>query len=193
MFDFFRKSSNAIGEVHVEHIDTSDLSESTVHQKRELTHESINIHGFVTVVKNEGRADEQILCQDKPNLLTTDGIDQMHKAVYVDTSATEVGNNFIAVTVDVGSPAIGDTVLTGEITTNGLQRLQATTITHIDDTNVTTLAITFTASGTHTAVQKSAIFNQLSLGGDMTHINTFTPANLISGDTLTVTWTLTLG
>ena len=193
MFDFFRNSSKVKKNMPVEHIDISEDLGVKIQQKRELMREHISIHGYVTVVKNQGRSDEQVLCLNKKNLLTTDGIDQIHKAVYVDTSATEVGNNFIALSVNTHTPVVGDTLLLGEITGTGLERAIATTITHIDDTNVTTLAETFTATGTHTAVQLSGIFNQGTVGGDMTHENTFTPANLISGDTLTVTWTLTLG
>ena len=193
MFDFFRKSPKAKADI-LEHIDNSDSTNVKVEQIRDKIIEGTPIHGYVTVVKNLGRPDEQILCENKENLLTTDGIDQIHKAVYVDTSAVEVGNNFIALSVNVWTPVVADVLLLGEITTNGLERSNPTdTVTHVDDTNVTTLIHTFTASGTHTAVQLSGIFNQGTIGGDMTHENTFTPANLVSSDTLTVTWTLTLG
>lgn len=131
----------------------------------------------------------------KHNLLTTDGRDQIHSQVYVETVAanTEAAGNFIAVTTDTAAAAAADTTLASEITTNGLGRAVATTITHTNDTNVTTLAKTFTATGTHTAVHKSATFDASS-SGNMYHEAVFTSdATLVSGDTLTVTWTLTLG
>lgn len=193
MFDFFRKSPKAKRGLPVEHLETQDALAMKIQQMREMQAEGAKIHGFVTIIKNIGKDNEEIIEQNKKNLLTTDGIDQLHKAVYVDTSATEVGNNFLALSVNTWTPVVGDTTLLGEITTGGLARALATTITHTDDTNVTTLAHTFNATATHTAVQLAGVFNQLALGGILTHENTFTPANLVNGDTLTVTWTLTLG
>ena len=86
-----------------------------------------------------------------------------------------------------------DSLLPSEITTTGLERALATTISHSTGTNSTTLNKIFTASGTHTAVQMSGTFNQLSVGGVIGHESVFTSVSLASSDTLTVTWTLTLG
>ena len=131
----------------------------------------------------------------KHNLLTNGGRDQMHSQVYNETNATntERGAGYIAVSADSGAPAAGDTTLTGEIASGGLSRADATTNTHTTGTNTTTLAKTFTASATHTAVHKSATFDAASTG-NMVHEAAFSAdATLQSGDTLTVTWTLTLG
>jgi len=122
------------------------------------------------------------------NLLTTGGRAFIHDQVYRNTSAGTQGSRFIAVTVDTGAPAAGDTVLTGEITTGGLGRAAATTNTYSSPT--TTLAVTFTATATHTAVQKMALFNASS-AGTMTHEATITPVTLNSTDTLTITANLT--
>jgi len=176
----------------VEHISTIDGACVKTSKQKALKDNSM-IKGFVTMIKNEGRADEQILCKDKPNLLTDTGRDYAIAQFYTNTSAGGVGCNFIALTVNAAAASASSTTLTGEITTNGLERLLATTITHVSGTNSTTLNKIFTASGTHTAVQKSATFNQLAVGGQMGHEAVFTPVTLASSDTLSVTWTLTLG
>ena len=176
----------------VEHISTIDGACVKTSKQKALKDNSM-IKGFVTMIKNEGRADEQILCKDKPNLLTDTGRDYAIAQFYTNTSAGGVGCNFIALTVNTAAASASSTTLTGEITTNGLERLLATTITHVSGTNSTTLNKIFTASGTHTAVQKSATFNQLAVGGQMGHEAVFTPVTLASSDTLSVTWTLTLG
>jgi hypothetical protein len=176
----------------VEHISTIDGACVKTSKQKALKDNSM-IKGFVTMIKNEGRADEQILCKDKPNLLTDTGRDYAIAQFYTNTSAGGVGCNFIALTVNTAAASASSTTLTGEITTNGLERLLATTITHVSGTNSTTLNKIFTASGTHTAVQKSATFNQLAVGGQMGHEAIFTPVTLSSSDTLSVTWTLTLG
>lgn len=176
----------------IEILETNDVLEAKRERGKVLVEDGLPIHGFVTVIKNEGREDEQILCKDKPNLLTTDGLDEFHQTMYLDTVASQTGFNFIALTSNTSAPAIGDTVLTGEITTGGLIRILATTRTHTDDTNVSTIEHTFTATAIHTDVQKSGLFD-LVTAGVLSHENTFIVATLQINDTLKITWTLTLG
>ena len=111
---------------------------------------------------------------------------------YTNESAGTRGSNFIALTSDSTGADAGDTTLPSEITTGGLARAAATTNDHTNGTNSTTLAKTFTASATHTAVQMSGLFNAAS-SGTLSHENTFTSVTLQSSDTLSVTWTTTLG
>ena len=176
----------------LETTETNDMIKIEVEKKREIIEIGLPIHGFVTVIKNKGRDDEQILCEDESNLLTTDGRDAFHQALYIDTVASQTGFIFIALTSDVNAPAAGDTTLTGEITTGGLARILATTRTHTDDTNASTIAHTFIATAVHSDVQKSGLFDLIAVG-TLSHENTFTSANLEINDTITVTWTLTLG
>lgn len=127
------------------------------------------------------------------NLLNTDGRDVIHNDMYITTSrVADGGANRIALTTDTGAPAAGDTVLTSEITTGGLARIQATTRTHTDNTNVSTVEHTFTATTVHTAVVKSGLFNAIS-GVTLVHENTFTTVTLQINDELKVTWTITAG
>ncbi len=154
------------------------------------------IHGFVTVVKNEGREDEQVLCKNVHNVLTDSGRDAMHVALYTNTgAAAQIPFKFIALSVNTGGFSASHTALAGEIESGGLSRALATTQFHSGGSNQSTIAKTFTATGTHTAVQLSALFDEIGppVTGVMGHENTFTPASLESADTLTVTWTLTLG
>ena len=151
------------------------------------------VKGWVTIIKNEGKEDEQVLCRNKPNLLTNGGRDYAIAQFYTNTSAGSVGCNFIALTSDSSGADATDTALPSEITTGGLARALATTIDHTGGTNSTTLNKIFIASATHTAVQMSGTFNQLAVGGTLAHESTFTSVTLASSDTLSVTWTLTLG
>ena len=176
----------------VEHVTNIDGSQVKLGKQKELKEDSLS-NGYVTIIKNVGKPDEQILCKDQHNLLTTDGRDFFHAQVYTNLTAGTRGANFIALTSDSTGADAGDSTLPSEITTNGLERALATTITHSSGTNSTTLAKTFTASGTHTAVQMSGTFNQLAVGGTIGHEAVFTPVTLASSDTLAVTWTLTLG
>lgn len=185
--------------------------EAQVAQNRELSNSIPTIHGCVTAVHGVWHDDpvgpltvngrqgyyeyiEKFI--NTANLLTDGGRDFFHAQDYTNTSAGTRGSNFIAVSTETTAPVAGDTSLAGEITTNGLERAVATTITHIAGTNVTTLAITFTATGAHTLVHKAALFNQAGppVAGIMTHAAVFTSdVTLATNDTLTVTWTNTLG
>lgn len=154
------------------------------------------IHGFVTVVKNLGREDEEILCENKHNLLTTVGRDAMHDALYVDVTPVQQGFNNIALSVNASGADASHTEVAGEITGNGLARIVASIHTHVPTQNTSTVAHTFTAvGGAHTAVQLAGLFDVATapVSGILGHENTFTPASLQINDTLTVTWTLTLG
>lgn len=187
--NYWRKKVNQMNN-QLEITEINDYVERIMGMNKDII-EGLPIHGFVTVIKNKGRKNEQILCEDKPNLLTTDGRDSFHDKIYTDAVAS-VGFVFIAVTSDTGAPAAGDTILTGEITSGGLTRILASTRTHIDDTNVSTIEHTFTAVAPHVAVQKSGLFDIITIG-ILSHENTFTEVTLVVNDTLTITWTLTLG
>lgn len=165
---------------------------NTIIDKHKGMEEDSYIHGYVTVIKNAGKDNEEVVCKNKHNLLTNTGRDAFHAQVYTNTSAGTRGYGFIALTTDVAASDATDTVLASEITTNGLQRADASTKTHTVDSNETTIQNTFTASATHTAVVKAALFNAASVG-IMGHENTFTSVTLEASDTLQVTWTLTLG
>lgn len=165
-----------------------------VHDKKRSLIENTKSSGFVTVIKNIGKWNEEKIQIDNPNLLTLSGRDFFHNQDYTNTSAGTKGSNAMAISAEATDPVAADTTLVGEITTGGLTRVQATTITHTVGTNVTTLAVTYTATAIHTALHKAGLFNQNTIGGQMTHASEFTAdVTLQIGDTLTVTWTLTLG
>lgn len=192
---FFSKhlKSDVIKNGHFEHVPIIDNLKSIIKQKNELQ-ENNHIGGYVTITKNIGRKDEQIIQTDVPNLLTLSGRDFFHDQVYQNTSGMSRGSNVIALSLDPTTPDENDTTLAGEITGNGLARIQASTISHGVGTNVTTLINTFSATGAFLDLHKSALFAQVVSGGQMTHTSAFdVDVTLGMGDTITVTWTLTLG
>ena len=100
---------------------------------------------------------------------------------------------YMALTTDVGAPAIGDTTLASEQNANGVARALAT----YTDTGATTFtqAKTWTAGGTITALHKAGLFTSgtLASAGVLvadTVLNA--DATLATSDTLAVTWTWTI-
>lgn len=187
---------------------TAALLLTSIGRGRGFVEGDVEIHSWWTVEKGTWHADPngpevapvtgergyytyEYLCIDKHNLLTYPGRDWMHNQLYTNTSAGTRGTGFVAVSTDAGSPATGDTALTGEITSGGLARADADTKQHVNGTNLTTIEHTFTASAQHTGVRRVMLFNAAS-SGTGSHSNTFTAANLEINDTLKVTGLLTL-
>lgn len=130
-------------------------------------------------------------------LLTNGGRDVLHQNGYT-TGAQAAAFNYVGLTANNVAAAAADTTLTGEITTagGGLIRKQGT-YAHTAGTNTTTITVTFTANGSDAlpvTVAKIGIFNAATAGtmGHETLLNA-TATLTISGDSVTVTDTVTLG
>lgn len=136
------------------------------------------------------RQGNEIYHSEDHNLITNAGLDFISAQVG-STSTGSNGANYIALSSNSTAPAATDTTLTGEISGSGLDRAQGT-YSHTAGTNTFTVQEVFTASGTVSAIQKTGLFTASS-GGTMMAENTFSSVNVISGDQLTVTWTITIG
>ncbi len=176
----------------IEKINIEERVKAVKSTKRVLGEDLGKIRGFVTVIKNKGRVDEQVLALNKENLLTQDGRDHIHEGIYTVTTGTARAFNFMALSFSTDTPATNHTAIDAEIATGGLTRVQATNLSHVNDTNESEIEHVFTASATFSQVQLSGIFNAVS-SVTLGHENTFTPADLEINDTLTVTWTITAG
>jgi hypothetical protein len=143
-------------------------------------------HVAVSVVRNGS----EIYHYEDHNLITNAGKDFI-TAQIGSTSADSNGANYVALSSDSTAPEATDTTLTGEVSGSGLEREQGT-YSHTGGTNTFTIQKTFTASGIVDSVQKTGLFTASSSGTMMAE-NTFTSVNILSGDQLTVTWTITIG
>lgn len=124
------------------------------------------------------------------NLITNAGRDFLHSQGYNSSGLGANGLNYIALSNDTVGETAASTTLSNEIAANGLTRAQGT-YAHTTGTNTTTIDKTFTASGTQSC-QKAALFTASS-AGTMNHVLGFTQRSLASGDTLQITYTITLG
>jgi len=199
---FFKRFNKETKKEEIKEFTTiEDIIQSTMCSeeiKTELQkYRTVSHHGkakaYITVIKNEGRPDEQILCKAVPNQLQDDGRDDMHNALWENQgAATQLGFTHMAVSTNAaGLPADSANTMLGEITTGGLTRVDADTTTHATGTATTLVETTYTATATHTAVQKGALFDA-NTTGTMGIIYLFTSATLVSGDTLKVSVTVTL-
>ena len=110
-------------------------------------------------------------------------------------SGTPAEAKYIALTNTAITPTATDTTLSGEITTNGLARAAGTPSAFQVASDGTTSTIAqvqkvFAATASQSA-QAAGLFDAAS-GGNMFADNTFATVSLNNGDTLTVTWKITL-
>ena len=181
----------------IENVSGSDMSESRVSQGAHLR-EIVHPKGYCTVVFNEGRRDEECLGKDVPNVLTDGGKDAFHAALYTNGTASVAPFNYIALGTSSTAPVNTQTTLANEVNTGQLGRAQAGTTggdtrSHTNGTATSTLRHVFTANAAVSDIRQSGLFNASS-GGTLSHAAVLDSARTVaSGDTLTVTWTLTLG
>jgi hypothetical protein len=149
--------------------------------------------GYVTAIVNKKDGGSSYSSHFQKNLLTNNGRDLFHQQCYTNTSNGTRGAGYVALTTDTAAASASDTSLAQELASNGFSRADATTKSHTNGTNSSTVEHTFTASGTVNLIHKSGTFNNAS-STTLCHEAVFgTDASLISGDTLKVTWTLNLG
>ena len=132
---------------------------------------------------------DEVLGELVHNVITNVGRVYAHTQIYA-TSGIGAGINYLALSNDSLTEGVSSTTLSNEITTNGLARAQTTVTLPTGSGTQTTLAKTFTATGTQSA-QKGALFNAAS-SGTMNHALPFTQRALILNDLLACTWTITL-
>lgn len=120
------------------------------------------------------------------NLITTAG--KAGVASRINGAGSEAAFTYIEVGIGTTAAAIGDTALESAITDSGLARASATASRVTTDTTNDTaqLVVTFTVSGTK-AVTESGVFNASSAGVLLCR-QTFSAINVVSGDSLQITW-----
>ncbi len=153
-------------------------------------HEHVLLPRASALIEHRNAKGELLHSEVSHNVITTAGRDFLHQQGYKDTGLGSNGLNYIALSNDTVSETSASTTLSNEIAANGLSRAQGT-YAHTSGTNTTTISKTFTASGTQSA-QKAALFTASS-AGTMNHVLAFTQRALANGDTLAVTFTITLG
>ena len=171
----------------------------------QATTDSVGPHGYVTVsVIRDG---QEVYRHEDHNLITNAGKDFLSIQAGA-TSGQTAGASFIGLSTNSKVTAATDTCISTadagttpvEITSGGLERGTTGVFAHTTGTNTYTITKTFTASATHTNVQRAGLFTAAANGdvclgandGTMFAGNAFSAVTLQSADQLTITWTITL-
>lgn len=134
----------------------------------------------------------KVLCDETVwNVITNSGRDFLHQQGYQTSGLGANGLNYIALSNDTVTETATSTTLSNEIALNGLTRAQGA-VTHTAGTNTTQIQKTFTCTLASQACQKAALFTAAVIG-TMCHVLGFTQRSLQVGDTITITYTITLG
>lgn len=122
-------------------------------------------HSFWTVIVTKKNGEKRLLADFDHNVFPSVCIDEIHSRCFISTAISGSGFNFIALTGDTLQPIdSAQTSLTGEITTSGLGRVQATTRTHTNGTNSSLIEHTFTLDAAIADITRSALFNAITAG-----------------------------
>lgn len=124
------------------------------------------------------------------NIIVNSGMAALRDAVHGGTAATA---QYIALSTDSTAPAYTDTSCPGEITSGGLERALATVTTQSGPSNgdiTVRLEKTFTATSSHSNVQKACVFTAIT-GGTLYAVATFTPVSLEANWQITIRWDFT--
>ena len=127
----------------------------SVHQK------DPKAHSFFSVVITKKNGEKYLVSDFAHNVFPAGAIDHIHAMSFINTTNNGLrGFGAIALTADTTQTVnASQTSLTGEITTNGLARVEATTKTHTNGTNSSLIEHTFTLTGAQSDITRAALFN----------------------------------
>lgn len=125
------------------------------------------------------------------NLILNGGRVWSHNQLYGTSGIGANGLNYIGLSNDSVTENVGSAVLSNEIASNGLARAQGAVTPPTGTGTQTTIYKLFTCATNPQAAQKAALFSAAATGS-MNHVLGFTQRSLIVGDTLAVTFTITL-
>ncbi|MHA1773846.1 MAG: hypothetical protein ACTSXO_06935 [Candidatus Heimdallarchaeota archaeon] len=150
--------------------------------------------GLVGWVEIKHRDKEGNLIQEvvTPNCLTNTGFAEVAGLITSDQASSHTAFDYIAIGTGTTAATATDTQLEAEITDAGGARTAATgTLDTVNVSNDTMkLVATFNFTGSK-AVTESGVFNASS-GGVMLCRQTFSAINVANGDSLEVTWKVTV-
>ena len=119
-----------------------------------------------------------------PNLVVTDGKNYIASKI-VATTNSPVSMTAMAIGTGTAAAVVADTTLGTE---GGRQSLSASTVS----TNTVTYTCTFPAGIGTGAVTEAGVFNAYPTGGTMLCRTTFPAVNKASGDSIAITWVVTV-
>ena len=159
--------------------------------EQNLKQEGAKLKGFIVIdhFDNSGNLIESV---ETPNALTNTGFAEVAGLINSDQSGSHTAWDYVAVGTGTTAATATDTALETEETENGLTRAAGTgtRVTETVANDTSQILHSFSVSGS-VAVTESAILNASS-NGVMLCRQTFSAINVADGDTLQITWKVTV-
>ena len=159
--------------------ETGSLSEKMCKSMDKKLEEEPNIMGFLHI--DHIRDGNVIATFDTPNYIVNAGLNEV--AALISTSGT--GDKFSAVAIGTDNAATAATQTQLEAESHRAEFADAIA------SNTATFTATFNFTGSFT-IQEAGIFNDTTSGGDMLSRRTFSAVNVADGDSLVITWSITV-
>ena len=129
---------------------------------------------------------------ETPNAITNKGMAEVAALIGTDITSTATAFDYIAVGTGTTAATATDTTLEIEVTENGLTRSAGTGTNTTDSVALDQFSLVKSFSPTSSyAVTESGVLNAASTGELLCH-QTFSAINVTNGDTLTITWKITV-
>ena len=161
--------------------------------EQNLKQEGAKLKGFIVIdhFDNSGNLIESV---ETPNALTNVGFAEVAGLINSDQSGSHTAFDYIAVGTGTTAATATDTTLVTEETENGLTRASGTgtRVTENVANDTSQILKSFSCSGS-VAVTESGVFNETGTdAGIMLCRQTFSAINVADGDTLQITWKITV-
>ena len=151
--------------------------------------QNANPSGVVSYWVKRAGSDEWVLADSNTNIVVTGGLKMLRNFLGFANFTYTGTNKTIAISLssNTGTPVATWTIIPGEITTGGLDRIAASSVT-VKNATCYNCTHTFTASAEHTAVQLSGLSwsDVDSVDNVLWAANTFTATTLYSADQLKI-------
>ena len=155
------------------------LSEKMAKSMEKKLNKEPTIKGFLRI--DHIRDDKVIATIEQPNYIVDAGLEEV--AAMISTSGTGTKFSAIAIGTNSGATAATQTALLGESHRAGFADAIAA------ETATFTATYNFTGSFT---IQEAGIFNDTTSAGDMLSRRVFSAVNVANGDSLVITWSITV-
>lgn len=154
---------------------------------KETNNINVKADSYITIKDSSGNVK---FYYEHPALLTTVGKDFVKVCLGVNASCgTPTAFDFIAVGGNTSAFAVSDTTLANEVSGNGLTRAFGTYAS--TGTGAWRIEKDFAVTGTQNNINSTGLFNQ-SATGILFAEDTFANTNVANGDTLNITWTVSV-
>jgi hypothetical protein len=155
-------------------------------ETKETNNINIKADSYITIKDADGKVKYYF---EHPAILTNAGKEMVEQCFGINATCGTTAYDWIAVGGNTSAMAVTDTTLANEMSGNGLTRSFGTYAS--TGTGAWRLEKDFAVTGTQNNINSTGLFNASSTGTLLAE-DIFSNTNVVSGDTLNITWTVSV-